>query len=310
MFWGFGSGLSGPLAGAVDIKVEPSGACGGAPCSWVWLNADQHRLNITGAKSSHSGSIGDLEVTAHPTLSIVGLRVPASQLIALGDKLGDGITLHIQFNSTIGPGLDGVYVSEWASPGGPVPIVATQFEATAARKAVPCFDEPSFKAPFTVTVGCEDCQSDTVLGNMPRIENPTSIYYRWSGISMPWASATTEAIAQYLGPRDFEKVKMTYFPATTPMSSYLLALTIGPLEYTEATFGAANTVSRVWTTPGQAARGTAALEMSVKMLEFYEAFFGSDMVAVPDFAAGAMENWGLVLYRETALLHCCTACRL
>ena len=105
---------------------------------------------------------------------------------------------------------------------------------------------------------------------------------------------------------------MTAFQPTLKMSTYLLALTVGELDSTEATlpaFEGKSTTVRCYTTRGSKERGAYALSAAVKALNLYQRQFGSafplpkvDMVAVPDFAAGAMENWGLVLYRETALL--------
>ena len=154
---------------------------------------------------------------------------------------------------------------------------ATQFEATDARRCFPCWDEPDRKATFDVKLVVPS--GLTALSNMPAL--PES----------PWCDNT-----------------IIHFKMTPKMSTYLVAFVVAELEHIEAP-GPRGIPIRVWTTPGKREHGRFALEVAQFTLNYFEKWFGIpyplpklDMAALPDFAAGAMENWGLVTYREVALL--------
>ena len=157
-------------------------------------------------------------------------------------------------------------------------LATTQFEATDARRALPCWDEPAAKATFQVTLNVpEDMEA---VSNTPIIKET----------------------------RDGNGLKTLLFDKTPVMSTYLLAFVIGDLTHIEKE-AADGTRIGVWMTRGKEEQGEFALDTSVKMLSFFNDYFGipyplpkMDHVAVPDFAAGAMENWGCIIYRETALL--------
>ncbi|KAG7220249.1 hypothetical protein INR49_018305 [Caranx melampygus] len=156
----------------------------------------------------------------------------------------------------------------------------TQFEATDARRAFPCWDEPAIKATFDITLIVP--KDRVALSNMNVIDRK------------PY-------------PDDENLVEVKF--ATTPiMSTYLVAFVIGEYDYVESQSSDGVTV-RVYTPVGKAEQGKFALEVATKTLPFYKDYFSVpyplpkiDLIAIADFAAGAMENWGLVTYRETALL--------
>ena len=178
----------------------------------------------------------------------------------------------------------GLYTSVYTNDAqASVAMLATQFEATYARTAFPCFDEPALKATFALTVDGVP-PGYTALGNMPIAAQAA----RGDGASV-----------------------VTF--ATTPrMSTYLLAFVCGPLVSTTVPgVGAGGIPVTAWAV----ARGDNALriryaaEAAAVIIPFFESLYGlnfplpkMDMVAIPDFAAGAMENWGLITYRETAML--------
>lgn len=184
----------------------------------------------------------------------------------------------VAFSGTITDGMHGLYPCYYEHDGVKKELLATQFESHHAREAFPCIDEPEAKATFDVTLLTE--QGITVLGNMP--VNSQSVQ---------------------------DNLLVTSFATTPRMSTYLLAWVTGELQRATATTKGGVEVN-VWATPAQPASGlTFALDIAVRSIEFYDEFFGtayplpkSDHVALPDFSSGAMENWGLITYREVALI--------
>ncbi|KAJ1734465.1 hypothetical protein LPJ61_001064 [Coemansia biformis] len=193
-------------------------------------------------------------------------------------------TLHIKFRGVLNDLMVGFYRSKYTDAKSETKYMATtQFEPTDARRAFPCWDEPTQKATFDVTLRVRD--SLTALSNMDvaRVETPAA------------------------------GLKDVVFNTTPLMSTYLLAFVVGELEYIEAqTSGEHNgrpVTCRVYTTPGKSEKGRFALNVAVQVLEYFADVFGIayalpklDQVAIGDFEAGAMENWGLVTYREVMLL--------
>lgn len=186
--------------------------------------------------------------------------------------------LIITFKGILNDKMSGFYRSKYEIKGKEHHIATTQFEATDARRAFPCFDEPAQKAIFHISLIVQ--KGKTAISNTL----PISIKEHDAG---------------------FEIIK---FSPTPKMSTYLLAFIIGDFEYLESKTKK-DVLVRVFTTPGKKDQAKFALNCAVKMLEFYEDFFAIsyplktlDMIAIPDFSFGAMENWGAITYRETALL--------
>ncbi|KAJ3359428.1 Aminopeptidase 2 mitochondrial [Allomyces javanicus] len=194
----------------------------------------------------------------------------------------------IEFQGIHNDKMAGFYRSSYADPDGTKKfMVVTQFEATDARRCLPCWDEPALKATFDVILNVQKDLS--ALSNMNIIfedAHPT--------------------LASH---------KTVKFARTPVMSTYLLALAVGDFEYIQAKTAPncpalPNQVTvRVYTTRGLSNQGKFALGCAVRILEYFSAVFGEpyplpkmDMMAVPDFSAGAMENWGLVTYRTAAIL--------
>ena len=188
--------------------------------------------------------------------------------------------LTLRFTGELNDKMAGFYRSRYTSPGGEERFMAvTQFEATSARRAFPCWDEPALKAKFDVTL-CVPADR-VALSNMPaRGETPA--------------------------PGGLKEVS---FDTSKTMSTYLLAFVVGELDCVRGATAEGVAVA-VWTPVGEAEKGRFALEVAIKTLSFFSAYFDEayplpkmDMVAVPDFAAGAMENWGLVTYRTVLVLY-------
>lgn len=186
--------------------------------------------------------------------------------------------LDLKFSGLITDKLAGFYRGHYEHEGGKKTIATTQFEPVDARRAFPCFDEPANKAIFDITIMVPKGQ--VAISNTYEIDEG-------------------EPDAEY---------RIVKFAPTPKMSTYLVAFIVGNFDYTEAKTKNGVRV-RVFATPGKKKQTEYALEATVKILEYYTEYFGIkyplpvlDLIAVPDFPVGAMENWGAITYRETALL--------
>lgn len=184
----------------------------------------------------------------------------------------------IGFSGRITDAMHGLYPCYYEHDGIKKELLATQFESHHAREVFPCVDEPAAKATFDVTLTTE--KDITILGNMPVISQTT----------------------------DDDRL-ITSFDRTPRMSTYLLAWTTGELHRKTATTKGGVEVN-IWATPAQPTESLDfALDIATRTIDFFDEYFGiayplpkSDHVALPDFSSGAMENWGLITYREIALL--------
>ena len=187
-------------------------------------------------------------------------------------------TIRIIFSGTITDAMHGLYPCYFTHDGVKKQLFATQFESHHAREVFPCIDEPAAKAEYDLTLVTRT--GITVLGNMPvksEEENGDSL--------------------------------TTTFEKTPRMSSYLLAFVIGELHKKSARTKSGVEVN-AWATPAQNENTLDfALDIATRSIDFYDEYFGvkyplpkSDHVALPDFSSGAMENWGLITYRESCLL--------
>ena len=184
----------------------------------------------------------------------------------------------IDFSGTITDAMHGLYPCYFTHDGVKKQLFATQFESHHAREVFPCVDEPAAKAEYDLTLITRP--GITILGNMPvksEEENGDSL--------------------------------TTTFEKTPRMSSYLLAFVIGELHKKSARTKSGVEVN-VWATPAQNENTLDfALDIATRSIDFYDEYFGvkyplpkSDHIALPDFSSGAMENWGLITYRESCLL--------
>ncbi|MEM3172562.1 MAG: M1 family metallopeptidase, partial [Candidatus Nitrosotenuis sp.] len=198
--------------------------------------------------------------------------------IVLQKKIKGRIKLFVDFTGILNDRLVGFYRSQYKDRHGKTKYLATtQFEAADARRAFPCWDEPAAKATFDVSLITE--------------KNHTAI------------SNTNVISKKNLGSKTLFK-----FARTPIMSTYLLYLGVGEFEFLSGKIG--KTVIRIATTKGNSSKGKFSLDICKKLLRAYENYFGVkyplpklDLIAVPDFASGAMENWGAITFRETILLY-------
>ena len=187
--------------------------------------------------------------------------------------------LKFEFVGELNDKMQGFSYSTFKGADGSEKVMAsTQFESTHARTCFPCWDEPIYKATFNITLEVDS--KLTALSNMKVIEET------------PGSNGT----------------KIVRYQETPKMSTYLVAFAVGDFEYIETTSDG-GIVVRVYTVPGKKEEGRYALELAAKCLDWYSEWFDipcalpkCDLIAIPDFKMGAMENWGLVTYREVCLL--------
>lgn len=179
--------------------------------------------------------------------------------------------LAISFSGKYSKNLDGIYKSKYLDK----TIISTHFEPTTARKAFPCFDQPDLKATFSIRVKA-DKKYPTVLSNSSEKDVQQGVHI---------------------------------FNKTLPMATYLVAFVVGDLDYIE-TKSKSNIPIRIYTDKKDKESAKFALNVAKEALDFFELYFDFkyqfpklDMVPVPSFAMGAMENWGLVTYRRSSLLY-------
>ena len=267
----------------------------------------QGRVKIQGtAKSStvklHAKNlkINQLTVNQRPTTFT---EDAAAETISFESPVSDSeIILEARYSLQLSHGMTGLYLSSYEHEGKTERIVSTQFESHYARMMFPCVDEPAAKAKFSLKVIDTD-PTDTVLSNMPIKTERTLTYTSVNSGLNP----KTDPNAMDLNTEVTRRI--VEFETTPRMSTYLLALCLGHFQsvttknqhgVTITTYAPLNQAKESLVEPNQIA-GEA--------LDFYDQAFGVpyplpklDQVAVPDFDAGAMENWGLVTYRESCLL--------
>ncbi len=239
------------------------------------LTFHQKGLKITSAKVTRHDKKGDQHFEIgriNNQDSLDEVRLHSEAQFFPGDY-----TIAMEFTGIITRPMNGIYPCLFEHDGQQKKLIATQFESHHAREAFPCVDEPEAKATFDLTVITPE--GETTLGNTPIKEQKTT-----------------------------NGIQVTTFETTPVMSVYLLAFVTGEMGYEESKTKN-GTVVRSYATPDNASLLKYSVEAGVGILEFFEDYFGIayplpklDMVALPDFAVGAMENWGLMTFREQCLL--------
>ncbi|XP_022081849.1 putative aminopeptidase-2 isoform X2 [Acanthaster planci] len=198
-------------------------------------------------------------------------------------EVGAKYRLHIEFNNALRNDLGGYYLSSYnPKSGGTRYLASTFFDPVDARKAFPCFDEPDMKATFNITLEYEPQYH--ALANMPMKGSPETL-------DGGWMRAT--------------------FEESVIMSTYLVCYIVSDFKakfmttQNDVEFG-------VWAQEDFINQTDYALQRGVEILDYFDGLYGLeikypltklDMIALPDFSAGAMENWGLITYREARLLY-------
>ncbi|HSB40887.1 MAG TPA: M1 family metallopeptidase [Methylomirabilota bacterium] len=241
------------------------------PVSEIVLNAAELAIQSVSVATADGATV-EGSAALDETAERASLRFPTP--IPPGEH-----RLTLRFTGLLNDRLHGFYRSTYKDASGAAHVIAaTQFEATDARRGFPCWDEPALKAVFRVTLVVPEPLA-AVSNTRVLSETPTG-----SG------------------------KKTVVFADTIRMSTYLVAFVVGELEAT-APVMVGPTPLRVWCVPGKLHLTRFALDVGAFALDFFERYYGMpypgdklDMLAIPDFAAGAMENLGAITYRETALL--------
>jgi aminopeptidase N/puromycin-sensitive aminopeptidase len=235
------------------------------PTSKITLNAvdiDFHEVTIANGGAQQKATVSPEKEKEMVVLSV-------EKPLAEGPA-----TIHITYTGILNSEMRGLYLGKDDQGR---KYASTQFEATDARRAFPSFDEPDYKATFDITAIAD------------------------KGLA---AISNQKIISDEPGPGNKHTVK---FATTAKMSSYLAALVVGNFEYIE---GEADGIPiRIYATTGKKEMGKFALESAQHILSYYDKYFGIkypygklDLVAIPDFSAGAMENTGCITFREVILL--------
>uniref|UniRef100_A0A3Q2PBE6 Aminopeptidase n=1 Tax=Fundulus heteroclitus TaxID=8078 RepID=A0A3Q2PBE6_FUNHE len=228
-----------------------------------------------------------LDGAVAPALRETWLEVATQYLVITLNaplQLGSMYELYTEFEGNLSDGLEGFYKSQYVEDGVKKVIATTQMQPTEARKAFPCFDEPAMKAVFHMTL--IHPHGTVALSN--------AMNYDPINITL-----------------DGESLIQTCFEPTEIMSTYLLAFIVCDFAYIR-TNRDADVLVRIWARRKaiEEGQGNYALEKTGSILAFFQNYYNSsyplrksDQVAIPDFSNGAMENWGLITYRETSLLY-------
>ncbi len=199
-----------------------------------------------------------------------------AEAIRINLKQAGETTLTVTYTAPLTDSMMGIYPSYYEVNGEKKQIIGTQFETTFARQAFPGIDEPEAKATFDLAIKFDEHPGETIISNMPEVRTENGVHY---------------------------------FDTTMKMSTYLIAFAFGELQTKQTKTKSGVTVGVFGTKAHKANELDFALDIAKRSIEFYEDFYQTPyplphswQLALPDFSAGAMENWGLVTYREAYLL--------
>ncbi|MCV3295846.1 MAG: M1 family metallopeptidase [Oenococcus sp.] len=238
------------------------------------------QVTVTGEAKADSISLHGKD------LAVASVKSEGRELSFTLDKDTDAIaislpkagktSLTVDYSANLTDTMMGIYPSYYELNGEKKQIIGTQFETNFARQAFPCVDEPEAKATFSLAIKFDEQPGETILANMPEKRFENGIHY---------------------------------FDQTVRMSTYLIAFAFGDLQSKTTRTKSGVKIGVYGTKAHKTDELDFALDIAKRSIEFYEDFYQtpyplpqSNQLALPDFSAGAMENWGLVTYREAYLL--------
>ncbi len=257
------------FTGVVTIKGKKTGR----PSKRLTFH--QKNLHISSATIAYHDKKGQVHkdiarINNHPAYDEV--RLHTHEMLYPGSY-----TIELTFSGAISRNMEGMYPCTFEHAGAPDMLIATQFESHHAREVFPCVDEPEAKAIFELSL--ETRPGITVLSNTPLKEQSED-----------------------------DGRLISKFEPTPMMSTYLMAWVTGNMGFKEA-MSKTGIAVRAYATPDNVQYVDFALETAVRNIDYYEEYFGiayplpkCDLIALPDFASGAMENWGCITFREQCML--------
>ena len=252
----------------------------------LYLDIDRGKKTISG-RTTITGYASQSQIAVNQkylhvnSVQVAGQDVPfttddQAEAIDITLPQAGAVTLTIDYTAPLTDTMMGIYPSYYEVNGEKKQLIGTQFETTAARQAFPSVDEPAAKATFSLAIKYDEHPGETIIANMPEDHVENGVHY---------------------------------FQETVRMSTYLVAFAFGEMQskLTETKSGVK--VGVFATKAHQPKELDFALDIAKRAIEFYEDFYQTPyplphswQLALPDFSAGAMENWGLVTYREAYLL--------
>ncbi|URI13720.1 M1 family metallopeptidase [Ligilactobacillus salivarius] len=252
----------------------------------IYLDINREKKTFTGV-TKISGNASQKEITLHQKfLNILDVKVNGnstdfkfddnSETVSFNVPNTGDLDLEVSYSAKLTDSMMGIYPSYYEVDGVKKQLIGTQFETTFARQAFPSIDEPVAKATFDLAIKFDEHEGETVLSNMPEVKTENGVHY---------------------------------FDTTVRMSTYLVAFAFGELQ-SKLTETKSGVKIGVFSTKAHAEKELDfALDIAKRSIEFYEDYYQTPyplphswQLALPDFSAGAMENWGLVTYREAYLL--------
>uniref|UniRef100_A0A671X7W2 Aminopeptidase n=1 Tax=Sparus aurata TaxID=8175 RepID=A0A671X7W2_SPAAU len=261
-------------AGTVDVHVEVT-----KPTHYLWLHIRETFVSAMPRLKMLNGQGGEKEV---PVKSCFEYNTHQYVVVEATEQLpitgpGEVYVLSLDFQGWLNGSVVGFYRVVYNENGVTKKIAATDHEPTDARKSFPCFDEPNKKATYKVSITHDE--NYDALSNMP------------------------------LEGRNKESGSQTSFEKSVPMSTYLVCFAVHQFTFVERT-SAKGIPLRIYAQPSQIATAEYAANTTKVIFDYFEEYFNMsysisklDKIAIPDFGTGAMENWGLITYRETNLLY-------
>ncbi len=252
----------------------------------LYFDISRQAKQISG-KTTIAGEAKEAVISLHQKdLSVASIQADGQDVPFTLDRDNDAIritlpqagqtTLTITYTAPLTDTMMGIYPSYYDLNGEKKQLVGTQFETNFARQAFPSIDEPEAKATFDIAIKFDEQPGETVISNMPEVRTEDGVHY---------------------------------FDTTVRMSTYLVAFAFGDLQSKQTTTKSGVKVGVFATKAHKPNELDFALDIAKRSIEFYEDFYQTPyplphswQLALPDFSAGAMENWGLVTYREAYLL--------
>ncbi|WP_311407851.1 M1 family metallopeptidase [Liquorilactobacillus uvarum] len=252
----------------------------------IFLDINREEKQFTG-KATITGNAREQLISIHQkNLKILSVQADGQNIPFTIDNDADAIRISlakagdtkvtITYKADLTDTMMGIYPSYYTVDGVKKQIIGTQFETNFARQAFPCIDEPEAKATFDIALKFDEHPGEITLSNMPELRVKDGVHY---------------------------------FDTTVRMSTYLVAFAFGELQGKQTTTKSGVKIGVFATKAHQANELDFGLDIAKRSIEFYEEFYQTPyplphswQLALPDFSAGAMENWGLVTYREAYLL--------